>query len=742
MSRTFAPPQHRGERPHPHDATALTRAGSRNLRTVLGNQTLQRLARTRLDLGAQTGPSRASLPLGRLNETAGARCPQTIGDQGPVGPRGLPEMRQALGNAQLGAVAHQLTAQPALALTAPGDTLEQEADSIANRAVSDSPAAGRATGGLAAGSSIPGTPPVPLGGGEPLAAAERAFFEPRLGRDLSGVRVHTDRTADLTARSLGALALSIGGHVAFRTGRYEPRTAAGQRLLAHELAHVAGDMQTPDGSTAVVHRQADLTSQSITPSVAAGMTDDELERQVYVLRRVLGQGPMGTPAYEGTAANLAVLEDEVLRRHAPSALPRSAHGGAVPSGVGPTTVAPLLPASLVGAAAGPVQIPADLEYELVGGPGVDLLTETGGQFGIGGATARSAAIGSARGIGFWLSPPVRGLLDPFRPLSARLGPESAQLGAQEGGLFTAERYLTSPLGELRPRYATEAAELFVQQGLGRSEWLRYYNITEKQLGEMPGLIARMADTGIESLAPAERQLVEAFFRAHAESGLKLASPALSATIRPGLSAAPGVAPLFKEAPYVVRVQVPANTVGEVNAVLGTERPQQLVEEMEVLIFTDARGAVTSVRPNPTSALGQSAPGLRWAGRGLIVIGLGVSAYRIGTATSEELPRVVGEEAGGWGGGYVGSGVGVGTCILLGIATEGVALLLCGLVGGVGGGVGGSYLGGEIGEDLGRLRNMTPQQFNEAAFQMFATPEEKRAAYELEEALTGGPAEPF
>jgi hypothetical protein len=161
------------------------------------------------------------------------------------------------------------------------------------------------------------------------------------------------------------------------------------------------------------------------------------------------------------------------------------------------------------------------------------------------------------------------------------------------------------------------------------------------------LIARMAEGGIDSLAPAERQLVEAFFRAHAESGLKLASPALSATVRPGLSTVPGVAPLFRDAPYVVRVRVPANSVGEVNAVLGTGHPQHLVQELEVLVFTDARGAVTSIRPNPTSALGKAAPGLTWAGRGLIVVGVGVSAHRIGTASSEELPRVVGEEAGGW-----------------------------------------------------------------------------------------------
>lgn len=59
---------------------------------------------------------------------------------------------------------------------------------------------------------------------------------------------------------------------------------------------------------------------------------------------------------------------------------------------------------------------------------------------------------------------------------------------------------------------------------------------------------------------------------------------------------------------MVRVRVPANTVGEVNAVLGTGHPQHLVQELEVLVFTDARGAVTRIRPNPTSARARPRPG--------------------------------------------------------------------------------------------------------------------------------------
>jgi hypothetical protein len=40
------------------------------------------------------------------------------------------------------------------------------------------------------------------------------------------------------------------------------------------------------------------------------------------------------------------------------------------------------------------------------------------------------------------------------------------------------------------------------------------------------------------------------------------------------------------------------------------------------------------------------------------------------------------------------------CIAFGIATEGIGLFICGLLGGIGGGIGGSALGGEVGETVG------------------------------------------
>jgi hypothetical protein len=93
--------------------------------------------------------------------------------------------------------------------------------------------------------------------GEALPPEVRERFEFRLGRDFSGVRVHSDDDAARSATEIGAAAYAVGPHIAFGAGRYAPGTATGQRLLAHELAHVAQDAAAGGGLSArrLLHRQ-------------------------------------------------------------------------------------------------------------------------------------------------------------------------------------------------------------------------------------------------------------------------------------------------------------------------------------------------------------------------------------------------------------------------------------------------------------------------------------------------------
>jgi len=74
--------------------------------------------------------------------------------------------------------------------------------------------------------------------GRPLDAATRHLMESRFRVDFGAVRIHDDGRASRSAQSLQARAYTVGRHVAFNHGEFAPHTAAGQRLLAHELAHV------------------------------------------------------------------------------------------------------------------------------------------------------------------------------------------------------------------------------------------------------------------------------------------------------------------------------------------------------------------------------------------------------------------------------------------------------------------------------------------------------------------------
>lgn len=74
--------------------------------------------------------------------------------------------------------------------------------------------------------------------GQPLDQAVRASMEPRFGHDFSRVRVHTDSNAASSAAAVNASAYTVGQHIVFGGAGFNPHSAEGRRLLAHELTHV------------------------------------------------------------------------------------------------------------------------------------------------------------------------------------------------------------------------------------------------------------------------------------------------------------------------------------------------------------------------------------------------------------------------------------------------------------------------------------------------------------------------
>ncbi|MCB1888349.1 MAG: hypothetical protein KDH20_12145 [Rhodocyclaceae bacterium] len=119
-----------------------------------------------------------------------------------------------------------------------------------------------------------------------------------------------------------------------------------------------------------------------------------------------------------------------------------------------------------------------------------------------------------------------------------------------------------------------------------------------------------------------------------------------------------------------------------------------------------RGAQTSNTTVNTAAM-RGASYLRHGGRVVLVVGVAISAARIWNASEQALPRVIGEEMGGFIGGGLGAGAGVGVCMIFGIASGGWGLLACGVVGGLGGGVAGSYVGGKVADGMYYTDDQTP-----------------------------------
>jgi hypothetical protein len=114
----------------------------------------------------------------------------------------------------------------------------------------------------------------------------RENFGRRFGADFSAVRVHADRDSAATAVRLGAAAYTTGHDIVFGPG-FSPHTADGQRLLAHELAHV---VQLGGGQLAGV------TAGVSQPSDLAEVDADRAARTILDGGRPAGLGPASVPA--------------------------------------------------------------------------------------------------------------------------------------------------------------------------------------------------------------------------------------------------------------------------------------------------------------------------------------------------------------------------------------------------------------------------------------------------------------
>ncbi|QIB76580.1 DUF4157 domain-containing protein [Halogeometricum borinquense] len=111
-------------------------------------------------------------------------------------------------------------------------------------------------------------------------------MEDRMGDNLGDVRIHTGPSAAKACEDINARAFTVGNHIAFNHGEYDPSSAESQHILAHELAHVR---QQTGGAVSMLPQEGSL---EIDP-------DPRLEREAEeTAQRVMQGGKIGVHRME------------------------------------------------------------------------------------------------------------------------------------------------------------------------------------------------------------------------------------------------------------------------------------------------------------------------------------------------------------------------------------------------------------------------------------------------------------
>lgn len=139
--------------------------------------------------------------------------------------------------------------------------------------------------------------------GQPLSAVARSMMESALGADLGDVRVSVGARAAEANDRVQARAFTVGNNVVFRDGMPDVGTEAGQRLLAHELAHVV--QNTGGNPIAAMRRMASTARTRSEPGTPEPGTPEPRPRPLRrqsTLRRLVGfEVELSVPTFDHNA---------------------------------------------------------------------------------------------------------------------------------------------------------------------------------------------------------------------------------------------------------------------------------------------------------------------------------------------------------------------------------------------------------------------------------------------------------
>jgi hypothetical protein len=250
------------------------------------------------------------------------RRPPTLARQVATAPQAPAQsLRQRLGNQGTQALMVARSSPAAIAcmrVSSPSDPAEAEARSVASRVMTmaaPEPITRAGAGVQRATPAAPGPAPALAGiassGGAPLPAPVRNFMEPRFGADFGNVRIHTGEAAAAQSARLNANAFAVGQHVFFGRGQYQPDTASGKELIAHELTHTI-----QQGAAPQIKRSAALAvTEQVSPHVQRDFLGIPNPREYFagkaasipgftMLTVVIGYNPITNARVERSAGNI------------------------------------------------------------------------------------------------------------------------------------------------------------------------------------------------------------------------------------------------------------------------------------------------------------------------------------------------------------------------------------------------------------------------------------------------------
>ncbi|MBA4175720.1 MAG: hypothetical protein C0505_04045 [Leptothrix sp. (in: Bacteria)] len=253
---------------------------------------------------------------------AALRLPRSHADGAPAFRGGAPEPSGTTGSSPA------LLQRAPLRVSSPRDSAEQEAVQMARRVVQMPALQTAAAPGSAALQRAPlrvqRSPDVTAAsdtgariqaarsGGTPLPRTLRQFMEPRFGADFGAVRLHADGEAAALSQRLQARAFTVGEHIYFGRGQFNPETSAGRELIAHELAHTVQQGAATRQPKAQRSAAPTLTAQPAGLVQRLGLADvldgmAALAANVpgyTLLTLIIGRNPINLRAVERNAANL------------------------------------------------------------------------------------------------------------------------------------------------------------------------------------------------------------------------------------------------------------------------------------------------------------------------------------------------------------------------------------------------------------------------------------------------------